>query len=273
MNAMDFVLLILIGAATGMLGTLVGAGGGFILMPILLLLYPSMKVESITMISMAVIFFNSLSGTVAYSLMKRVDYRTGLMFAAATLPGAVLGTFATKHINRSSFNFIFGVFLMGASLLLMFLRKNNENDAVRDGRFDLKCEIRDKWGKAFCYSYNLLWGIGISIFTGFVSPILGIGGGIIHVPAMIRILGFPAHIATATSHFTLMIMSAASVITHLLSSPDFSVMPMALILSAGAVAGAQVGAGLSKKANEKLIVTVLSVALFAVGIRILLLGR
>ena len=70
---------------------MIGAGGGFILVPILLLVYPSENTELITSTSLAVVFFNALSGTWAYSRMKRVDYKSGIIFAIATIPGAILG--------------------------------------------------------------------------------------------------------------------------------------------------------------------------------------
>ncbi|MGE3063773.1 MAG: sulfite exporter TauE/SafE family protein [bacterium] len=266
-------ILILIGFMVGALGTLIGAGGGFILMPVLLLIYPSMNVKDVTLISMIVIFFNSLSGTAAYLRMKRVDIKTGAMFASATLPGSVLGTLATKIIGRGEFNILFGVFLISISLLLSFIKKPQPDVTGKVSKHQIKCEVKDCDGNIFKYSYNCYKGILISVFTGFISPILGIGGGIIHVPAMIRMLCIPAHIATATSHFTLMIMSAASIATHFIISNDFKFLSFAVLLSIGAILGAQVGAKLSRHVNEKFIVIILSIALFAAGIRIIFLNR
>ncbi|MDD3802927.1 MAG: sulfite exporter TauE/SafE family protein [bacterium] len=267
------ILMIVIGVITGCLGTLVGAGGGFILMPVLLLLYPAMSVKDVTMVSMTVIFFNSLSGTIAYFFMRRIDVKTGLIFASATLPGAVLGTIATDYIPRGKFNVIFGLFLLAVSLLLGFLKKPEKQELQNNGKRIMKCEVQDRYGKVFRYSYNYVKGIVISFFTGFVSPILGIGGGIIHVPAMIRLLCIPTHVATATSHFTLMIMSAASIATHLSFSHGLSFLSKAFLLSAGAVAGAQIGAALSKKFNDRYIVMILSFALFLAGLRIIFLNN
>ena len=64
----------------------IGAGGGFVLMPVLLLVYPEMKPEHVTAISLAVVFFNALSGSESYVLMRRIDYKSGLMFASAAYP-------------------------------------------------------------------------------------------------------------------------------------------------------------------------------------------
>ena len=76
------VLLCLLGVGVGAFGTLVGAGGGFVLTPVLLLLYPHDSARTLTAISLAVIFFNAASGTVAYARQRRTDFRSGIVFAA-----------------------------------------------------------------------------------------------------------------------------------------------------------------------------------------------
>jgi len=159
-------------------------------------------------------------------------------------------------------------------VFLLFMRREYGNIGNNEGgKFCRKCEIIDKYGKSFRYSYNYITGIIISIFTGFISPVLGIGGGIIHVPAMIRILCFPAHIATATSHFTLIIMSLASVATHLFSQREIAVFFYAGLLTAGVIPGAQIGAHLSKKTKDKHIIIILATALSIAGVRIIFLSR
>lgn len=90
-----YIGLISLGFIVGTYGTLIGAGGGFVLMPILLILYPRESADRLTAISLAVVFFNALSGSGAYARMKRIDYKSGLMFAAATIPGAIIGALST----------------------------------------------------------------------------------------------------------------------------------------------------------------------------------
>ena len=75
----QFLWLIPLGVVVGTVGTMIGAGGGFLLVPVLLLMYPGVSPDNITAISLAVIFFNALSGTFAYSRMGRIDYRSGLL--------------------------------------------------------------------------------------------------------------------------------------------------------------------------------------------------
>ena len=85
------LLLIPLGMAVGAFGTLVGAGGGFILVPVLLLLYPDEDPKTLTATSLLVVLLNAVSGSIAYGRQKRIDYHSGKWFALATLPGAVGG--------------------------------------------------------------------------------------------------------------------------------------------------------------------------------------
>ncbi|MEK7848058.1 MAG: TSUP family transporter, partial [Chloroflexota bacterium] len=73
--------------------------------------------------------------------------------------------------------------------------------------------------------------------VGMIGGLLGLGGGIMHVPALTQLLGFPIHIATATSHFVVAITTLAAVITHIISGTFAEGASRALVLSAGAVIG------------------------------------
>ena len=101
------------------LGTLIGAGGGFVLVPVLLLLYPQANPETITSISLAVVFVNALSGSLAYARMSRIDYRSGVLFAAAALPGAILGALTTDSSPADRSNAIFGALMIVATAYLL----------------------------------------------------------------------------------------------------------------------------------------------------------
>ena len=107
---------------------------------------------------------------------------------------------------------------------------------------------------------------------GYLSPLLGIGGGIIHVPALVNWLRFPVFVATATSHFILAIMASVSVVVHLVNGNynDPQVLRIVIGLSAGAIAGAQLGASLSHRIRGRMVIRALAVCLGIVGIRILL---
>jgi uncharacterized protein len=266
--------LIALGFGTGLYGTLIGAGGGFVLMPVLLLLYPTEKPQILTSISLAVVFFNALSGSETYALMRRIDYRAGLMFAVATIPGAVLGALNTAYIPRHLFNLIFGVLLLVCAVFL-FLQPGLKHKAVEgQGRHDgheIVHSLREADGTMYTYTFNPYLGVGLSFFVGYLSSFLGIGGGIVHVPALVYFLNFPVHIATATSHFILAIMAFTGTTAHILTGSFSHGTIRTLSMGIGVVLGAPLGAHLSTRMRGTWIVRSLAFALGLVGIRILLL--
>lgn len=254
---------------------MIGAGGGFILVP-LLILTTSFDPNAITSISMAVVACNAISGSFAYIRAKKVDYKAGIIFAICTIPGSILGVLTTKVIPRNTFDVIFGIVLLGLSIFL-FLKGGKRkvfDKQVHNKKGMVKQELTDKEGKHYSYSYDIRYGMILSVFVGYFSPLLGIGGGIIHVPAMTEWLLFPVHIATATSHFILAIMATVSVITHYFegSYHDPLVMKMVVGLVIGVVPGAQLGAYLSKHVKDKIIIRSLAFCLGIVALRIFVSG-
>lgn len=257
-----------LGVVVGVFGTLIGAGGGFLLVPVLLLLHPADPPALVTGISLAVVFLNASSGSAAYARMRRIDYRSGLMFAAATVPGAVLGAFATNFIPRRVFDIGFGVLMIVGSLILAWRPLRSASGGGREaGRFARMLVERD--GTRHHWSYDPAVGVGISLVVGFVSSVLGIGGGIIHVPVLTQVLGFPVHVATATSHFVLAIMALAGTLVHLSTGELGAGLARIGAIGAGVVAGAPIGAALSNRIHGVWIMRALAAALGLAGVRIL----
>ncbi len=274
----SYIWLFPLGILIGAFGTLIGAGGGFILVPILLLLYPNENTELITSISLAVVFFNALSGSWAYSRMKRVDYQSGTIFAIATIPGAILGAVSTAYLPRYAFDIIFGVLMIVAGIFLWVSAKDDHAHAQArssgpvSGKQPARWTVRDfvdADGVHYHYEYNPVIGIVLSIFVGFVSSLLGVGGGFIHVPALSRLLNFPVHIATATSHFVLAVMALTGTLVHVASGAFEHGIRRTAILAVGVLLGAQVGARLSNRVGGKWIIRGLALALVFVGIRLI----
>lgn len=268
----NIFLLVVIGFLIGTIGTLIGAGGGFILVPLLILSIPSLNPDSITAISMGVVACNAISGSIAYIRAKRVDFKAGIIFAICTIPGSILGVLTTKVISKQIFDLLFGTILIGLAFFLFIKGQKKSSRPSFDGNKKgwISQNITDKNGEVYNYSYNIRNGIFLSILVGYLSPLLGIGGGIIHVPAMTEWLMFPVHVATATSHFILAIMSTVSVVTHFFqgSYKDPLVIKLLVGLAVGVIPGAQVGAYLSHRLKGKIIVKALAVCLAIVGVRI-----
>ena len=248
--------LVVLGLAIACFGTLVGAGGGFILMPIMLLWHPEMAADRLTALSLTMIFFNALSGTIGYARLKRIDYKAGLIFAGAALPGAIVGAMVVDFIPRRSFDLILAGFLFFIALFLLW--RGEKRIGKRAG--DPESENPE--------SRPMVIGAVISVFVGFISSVLGIGGGIIHVPALVHLVRFPVHIAAATSHFVLAITSGAAV--GILASKGMLAgqYDHAAALSIGAVVGAQIGARLSGRIGGAFIVRALAIAMILAAARV-----
>ena len=264
--------LIPVGFIIGTYGTLIGAGGGFVLVPMLILLYPQESPEVITSISLAVVFFNALSGSLAYMRLKRVDYRSGLLFAAATIPGAILGALTTSFIPRPLFDIFLGLMLIAASIfLILHTHKKGEKERgiLKGGLVRNLVEVD---GTTHTFSYSPTVGIGLSLVVGYVSSLLGIGGGIIHVPALVHLLNFPVHVATATSHFILAVMALTGTVVHIATGAFHHGIRRTIALAIGVLIGAQLGALLSSRIKGIWILRGLAIALGLVGIRILILA-
>jgi len=262
-------LLVLLGIGVGAFGTVVGAGGGFILTPILLLLYPHDSPQTLTAISLMVVFFNAASGTVAYARQRRTDFRSGIVFAAATIPGAIGGALLVAHVSRTIFDPLMGAVLAVLAAWLIFGGRRPPH-AHLTGRI-VEREIVDARGVHYRYRVPLVRGALYSLAVGFFSSFLGIGGGVIHVPLLVRALDFPTHIATATSHFVLAIMAGTGTITHLVtgSFQHGHGLRRAAALSIGVVGGAQLGARVSVRLSGRTIQWLLALALAGLAVRLL----
>lgn len=268
----QYFWLVPVGLIIGAFGTLIGAGGGFVLVPFLLLFYPKENPETITSISLAVVFFNALSGSAAYARMGRIDYKSGLWFSMATIPGAILGALSTAFIPRRMFDFVFGLLLIGVSLLLI-LRPSTEGGPPRRGtHHTFLRNLVEADGTAYTFSYDLRIGVGLSLVVGYLSSLLGIGGGIIHVPVLVRLLNFPVHIATATSHFVLAVMAFTGTAVHIATGTFQHGVRQTIFLAVGVLLGAQLGGPLSNRVRGDWIIRALAIALGFVGIRILIMA-
>jgi uncharacterized membrane protein YfcA len=237
--------------------------------PVLLFLYPNETPAAITSISLTVACFNAISGSIAYGRLKRIDYKSGLFFSLTAIPGAIIGAYIISFLNRSIFQYVFGVIVLivaayllarpGKKITLGFLQKRQTHRQLYDSQRNI-----------YNYSFNLPSGMFIAFFVGVISGLLGIGGGIVHVPALTQVLCFPAHVATATSHFMVAITTFAAIDTHVVSGTFSGDIGVTLVLSAGVVVGAQFGARLSEKVTGVLIVRLLALGLIIVALRLLI---
>lgn len=251
----EIIVLFFVGIGVGTFGTLIGIGGGLIMIPLFTFFLPFLFNSAAEIIGTSLfgVFLNAISGTYAYIRQRRVYFKAAIPFAIATIPGAILGGIASDYFTGPTFSLAYGTFILFVSAIMYWNANNSKAIALT---FD---ETLFKKRKTL--------GIILSGFVGFISSIFGIGGGLIHVPTMIYALAFPPHMATATSHFVLAISSFIGVISHI--SLHHVVWLPALSVGSGAIVGAQIGAKISRKTKPRTIVLLLCIALLLLGIRMI----
>jgi len=265
MGILGGIVLFHIGMLIGAIGTLIGAGGGFIVVPILLIFY-NFSPQYVIGTSMTVVMLNALSGTFSYILQKRIDYEIGIKFSVAAFPGVFIGALLSQLFSIGTFSIVFGLLLSLLSYSLFFgkefLLVRSVAEAPKTRR------LLDATGQEYTYAPDMAIGISASFFIGVFSGLFGIGGGIIHVPLMSSALGMPVHVATATSHFILAITSFLGVITFIgLQSIDID---YAVVLGIGSIIGANIGANLSLNTHPDIIKKVLALCLFLLALRLVI---
>jgi uncharacterized membrane protein YfcA len=262
--------LILSGLIAGTWGSLIGAGGGFILVPLLLFVFPDAKPATVTAISLVAVLTTGISATVAYIRLKRIDFKLGIILGLASIPTAILGVMAVVSLSRTAFQAIFAGLLIVLAAYLIFIRRKYMNNPERAPRGSTPRELTDKSGTTYKYKANFKLGGAITLFTGFLSAMLGIGGGLLNVPALILILQIPVHVATATSQLALAATSGTAVTTHAIRGTLLSgEWIYALLCGVGTVVGAQIGPRISGRLSGVWIVRFLALGLAALGARLL----
>ena len=242
------VILVALGLGAGALGAMVGVGGGVIISPVLAFLgLPPAQIASTSLFAVS---STSISSTIEYSKQKKIEYRLGLEMAAFSIPGAVIGAYLSDYISLESFKLWFGVLLILTGIYVLY---RNEI---------FKKNILIKRSMAVRFSV-----FAITFGAGIISSLFGVGGGIVYVPTMLIVIGMTIQRAAPTSQFTLMMTSIAGILAHsYLGHPDYL---QAAALAAGAFAGGQLGARLSKYTNEIILQKLLAVVLIGVSVKLI----
>ena len=237
------------GTAIGAVGTMVGVGGGFLIVPVVAMVQPHWETRTVTAFSLAVVCANACSGTLAYLRQRRVDIRSAIVFAAAAAPGAVIGVAGANALQRRLFDQIFAVVLavMAGWLMMGPQRKTGEGAGTQ------RREIVDRMGNRYVWSFRLRWGIAGSIVIGIVSALLGIGGGPVQVPFLVTVLNYPEHVAT---------------VVHVAQGDYRDDAVLTLCTAAGALCGAPLGARLSRFVSGRTLMQILAVMLGLLAARL-----
>ncbi|GKV56944.1 UPF0721 transmembrane protein [Sporosarcina sp. NCCP-2222] len=271
---MEYVLLAIIGALAGVLGSIVGLGGGTILVPLTLLVgidlgwIPGITPQSVVGLSVIMMIFNGLSSTISHMKVKTVDYQSGFIFFVGTVPGTLIGAFVNKNVDLPSFNLYFGILLIVLAVLLLARKYLKPiHWFVNHGKERI---FIDPKGETHVYGYPIWFALLLTFVIGFTSGLFGIGGGTMIVPAMILLFLFPPHVAVGTSMFMVFLSAIVNSITHI----SLGHVPWLYTLPVipGAYIGGTIGSMLNKKMNSETLVIVLRVILLLFGIRSIIEG-
>lgn len=122
---MEFLLLVFIAILSGLIGSLVGLGGGIILVPATLFIglnlgmIPELTPQKVVGLSVVMMIFTGLASTLSYMKSKTVDYKSGFIFFIGSIPGTMLGAWVNKGLDLPSFNLYFGILLIILATILL----------------------------------------------------------------------------------------------------------------------------------------------------------
>jgi uncharacterized membrane protein YfcA len=264
------VILIILGIVAGIIGSLVGLGGGILIVPALMYLagvfpaFHGVTPQIAIGTSLFVIIFTGLSSTLAYMKYKLVDYKSGLIFFIGSGAGSIAGAYVSNMFQADSFSLWFGIFMIVISLSLKLKRKERPAEKTHGGVIRT---FQESDGTVYTYSYHVWTGISIAIVVGFLGGLFGIGGGSLMVPAMILLFLFPPRVAIATSMFIIFLSSITGSIAHIASGHVNWL--FALCLAPGAWVGGRLGAFINRTLKSNVLVLVMRWVLVLIGLRMI----
>ena len=239
--------LIPLGFVAGILGSIIGFGGGTIIVPVLTFVGfpPTLAVSN----SLFAAFSNSVASTTMYAKQKRIEYSLGWKLGLMSVPGTILGAIISSDLSPVIFKILLALVLLSSASYILLKRK------IEEKPIDISRML-------------LIFSAGASFFSGVIASLFGVGGGIIFVPLMVVVLGLSMKRAAPTSQFILMFTCFSGLIVHsILGHPDYY---QALLLSIGAFAGGILGARLSLEIKEKKLKIIVIIVIVAAAIKLII---
>ncbi|HXU95278.1 MAG TPA: sulfite exporter TauE/SafE family protein, partial [Candidatus Nitrosotalea sp.] len=170
----EYLWLLPLGFAAGVIGSIIGLGGGFIIVPVLTFFGYSPTLAASN--SLFAAFSNSIASTTSYAKQKRIVYSVGIKLALVSIPGTILGAYISDEVSPPLFKILFGIVLV-ASAVYIYLRRKMESK-----EHNLSKQI-------------MVLAVGASFFAGIISSLFGIGGGVVFVPLMVIAIGLSMKLA------------------------------------------------------------------------------
>jgi uncharacterized protein len=185
----------LIGITAGIFGGLAGLGGGVIMIPLMIFAH-RLPQKSAHGTSLVVLVFTGLTGAATYALKGYVDLEAAFFLAVTAVFAARSGAHYCHALPDATLRRYFGIFLLIVAALLVSKPYLNLEPCAAQGWIRIAVLL------------------GIGLFSGFLSGLMGVGGGSIMVPAMVLLLGMSQHTAQGSSLLTMVPAGAAGALTH-----------------------------------------------------------
>lgn len=225
-------MLLGLGFAAGVLGGLLGIGGGVLIVPGLVF-FLGFEQHRAQGTSLAAALLLSVTGVLTYSSHGHVDLRLAIEIAAGGVIGAVVGARVVSRIRSRTLRRLFSLFIFALAVAMIANGRAIETAAVRP----------DAVGPLL----GSLIAVGTGFVTGFISALLGIGGGVVMVPAMVVLLDVPQHTAQGVSLAAIIPTALTAMLMHAaMGNVEFRVGKWVGVGGAiGALIGATVAASLA----------------------------
>ncbi|MDA8026896.1 MAG: sulfite exporter TauE/SafE family protein [Actinomycetota bacterium] len=252
MTPLDFVISLgLISIVAGMLGSLVGLGGGVVIVPVLTLLF-HVDIRLAIGASLVSVIATSSGAAAAYVREKMTNLRAGMFLEVATTTGAITGAYLTTLLPTRFLFLLFGIVLAYSAVATFQRRRSAAPLTVSTDRIANALELHGDYfdeAEQREISYKVTGtklGLFMMYVAGLVSALLGIGSGALKVPAMDLAMHLPMKVSTATSNFMIGVTAAASAGIY------FARGQIDPIISAPVAIGILIGATIGSKVLGKL---------------------
>lgn len=266
--------LLLLGTAVGagFLGSLLGLGGGIIIVPVLTLFF-HVNIRYAIAASLISIVATSSGAAASYLKDSLTNLRLAVFLEIGTVSGAIMGFLLATYIKAQFLYLLFGVLLLFSTV--MMLRKREEHISQKNHPWAEKLKLAGVCpdGKGGWSNYkveNVPWGLLAMFGAGILSALLGIGSGIFKVLAMDGAMKLPIKVSSATSNFMIGVTASASAGAYLLKG---DIRPeIAAPISVGIILGSFIGAKAMVKMPAARIRQIFVVVLAIVSMQMILKG-
>jgi uncharacterized membrane protein YfcA len=269
-----FISVLLASIVAGMLGSMLGLGGGIIVVPFLTLAF-GINIRLAIGASIIAVVATSSGAASAYVRERLTNLRVAMALEVATVTGALTGAAIGGLISVSLLSIVFGIVLIIAAAG-MLRRRADRNDEVPPSRLADKLRLHSAYydparGEVVRYRVTHVPAGAVMMYVaGAASGLLGIGGGVFKVPAMDLAMRLPVKVSTTTSNFMIGVTAAASAAIYF-GRGDIDPL-IAGPVAVGTLLGARAGAKLLPKLSGGLVRMLFVIVLVLVGLEMLRQG-